>query len=375
MVQMTSMGTPRTIMNDENAETGRFQDEGREYDAILVMSFGGPEGIEDVVPFLENVTRGRNIPRERLEEVGEHYYMFDGVSPINAQNRTLIDALREELAEHDIDMPIYFGNRNWYPMIGDTMQRMKDDGVKRAISFFTSGFSCYSGCRQYRENIVDAQKYVGEGAPRVDKTRMFYNHPLYIEVCAENLNNALAQFPEDERDDVAIAFTAHSIPMGMARNSDYEVQLMEASRLTAQMAGVENWNLVYQSRSGPPHIPWLEPDILDYMDELNEQGVKNMVILPIGFISDHMEVMFDLDVEAKEKAEEHAMKMVRAASAGTHPKFISMIRELIVERMTENPERRALGERGPNHDVCPVNCCLPGVRPRPRKPEAEKTES
>ncbi|MEM6529231.1 MAG: ferrochelatase, partial [Chloroflexota bacterium] len=293
MVQMTSMGTPRTIMNDENAETGRFQDEGREYDAILVMSFGGPEGIEDVVPFLENVTRGRNIPRERLEEVGEHYYMFDGVSPINAQNRTLIDALREELAEHDIDMPIYFGNRNWYPMIGDTMQRMKDDGVKRAISFFTSGFSCYSGCRQYRENIVDAQKYVGEGAPRVDKTRMFYNHPLYIEVCAENLNNALAQFPEDERDDVAIAFTAHSIPMGMARNSDYEVQLMEASRLTAQMAGVENWNLVYQSRSGPPHIPWLEPDILDYMDELNEQGVKNMVILPIGFISDHMEVMFD----------------------------------------------------------------------------------
>jgi len=373
MVQMTSMGTPRTLMNDENADIGRFQDEGREYDAVLVMSFGGPEGIEDVVPFLENVTRGRNIPRERLKEVGEHYYMFDGVSPINAQNRALIDALRVELDAHDIDSPIYFGNRNWYPMIGDTMEQMKQDGVKRVIAFFTSAFSSYSGCRQYRENIVNTQLQVGEGAPRVDKTRVFYNHPNYIEVCADNLTKALEEFSEDERDTVSIAFTAHSIPMGMAKNSDYEAQLMESCRLTAEKVGIENWELVYQSRSGPPHIPWLEPDILDHMDELNEQGVKNMVILPIGFISDHMEVMFDLDVEANDKAEEHGMKMVRAASAGTHPKFVAMIRELIQERMTDNPDRRYLGERGANHDVCPLNCCLPGSRPRPTKPQEQES--
>ncbi len=362
---MTSNEYPVTIMNPENMRIDRFQDEGREYDAILVMSFGGPEGIEEVVPFLQNVTKGRNIPRERLEEVGEHYYMFDGVSPINQQNRDLIDALRKELDAHDIDLPIYFGNRNWKPFIADTMQQMKDDGVKRALAFFTSGYSCYSGCRQYRENIVDAQAAIGEGAPVFDKIRVFYNHPNFIEVNTENLEKALAQFPEEKRDQVHVAFTAHSIPMGMANNSAYEAQLTETARLVAEMAGITDWKLVYQSRSGPPHIPWLEPDILDHMDELHEQGRDDVVILPLGFISDHMEVMFDLDVEAKDKAEEHGMTMVRAASAGTHPKFISMIRELVQERMTENPTRRYLGSRGPNHDVCPAMCCLEGSKKRP----------
>lgn len=357
---------PRTIMNLENLDIGRFQEEGREYDAILVMSFGGPEGIDDVIPFLQNVTRGRNIPVERLEEVSHHYKMFDGVSPLNAQNRALIDALRKELKAHGINLPIYFGNRNWHPLIGETMQQMKDDGVKRAIAFFTSGFSCYSGCRQYRENIVEAQQIAGEGAPVFDKIRVFYNHPGFIEPNVENLQNALAQFPEDRRESVHVAFTAHSIPMGMARNSDYEIQLTEASRIVAEMAGVKHWELVYQSRSGPPQMPWLEPDILDHMDTLYEQDVTDLIILPIGFISDHMEVMFDLDVEAVDKAKEHGMTMVRAASVGTHPKFIAMIRELIQERMLDNPVRRCLGERGPNHDVCPANCCLPGTRPRPQ---------
>lgn len=356
---------PRTIMNPENAMIDRFQDEARDYDAILVMSFGGPEGQDDVIPFLENVTRGRNIPRERLEEVSHHYRMFGGVSPINAQNLALIDALREELKAHDIDLPIYFGNRNWYPLITDTMQQMKADGVKRALTFFTSAYSSYSGCRQYRENIVDAQQIVGEDAPVFDKLRVFYNHPGFIETNLDNLNKALSEFAEDERQSIHVAFTAHSIPMGMARNCAYEAQLMETARLVAEAAGIESWKLVYQSRSGAQHIPWLEPDILDHMDALHEQGVKNLVIMPVGFISDHMEVMFDLDVEAKEKAEEYGMKMVRVPSAGTHPRFIAMIRELIQERMVANPERPYLGDRGANHDVCPANCCLPGTRPVP----------
>ncbi len=374
---MTEMSKPRTIMNVENLDIGRFQDEGREYDAVLVMSFGGPEGMDDVIPFLENVTRGRNIPRERLAEVGEHYSMFGGVSPLNAQNRALIDKLRDELDAHGINIPIYFGNRNWHPLIGETMRQMQEDGVKRAVTFFTSGFSCYSGCRQYRENIVEAQQTLGDDAPRFDKTRMFYNHPNYIQVCAESLQNALAQFPEDVRDEVKIAFTAHSIPMGMARNSDYEVQLTESSRLTAEAVGItdDRWQLVYQSRSGPPSMPWLEPDIVDYVEELHEQGVQNLIIMPIGFISDHMEVLFDLDVEAKDKADELGMTIARAATAGTHPAFISMIRELIQERMTDNPTRRYLGERGANHDVCPASCCLPGTRPRPTTTQTEQAES
>ena len=353
-----------TLMNPENADLmGKYQNESRDYDALLVMSFGGPEGQDDVIPFLENVTRGRGIPRERLEKVSHHYRMFGGVSPINVQNRDLIAALEVELAEHGINLPIYFGNRNWHPMIDDTMAQMKADGVKRALVFFTSAFSSYSGCRQYRENIVDAQTGIGDDAPVFDKIRVFYNHPGFVETNSENLRHALEQFPETQREDIHVAFTAHSIPMGMARNCDYEAQLIDSATLTAEMAGVSDWSLVYQSRSGPPQVPWLEPDILDHMDSLHQQGVSDLVIMPIGFVSDHMEVMFDLDVEATDKAQELGMTMVRAASAGTHAKFVSMIRELIEERMTANPVRRTLGSRGPKHDVCPLNCCLSGARP------------
>lgn len=363
-----------SIYGAQSADAPIYQNEARDYDAILVMSFGGPEGLDDVMPFLENVTRGRNIPRERLLEVAEHYRHFDGISPINAQNRALISALEDELREHDIGLPIYFGNRNWHPMITDTVQQMKDDGIRRALAFFTSSFSSYSGCRQYREDIQQAIETVGAGAPEIDKIRVFYNHPEFINPVVDNIRSAIEQFPQDERETVHIAFTAHSIPMGMARNSAYEMQLKESCRIVAEIIGTENYQLVYQSRSGPPHMPWLEPDILDYMDDIAGQGVKNLVIMPIGFVSDHLEVLFDLDTEAVQKADELGMRMVRAATVGTARPFVRMIRELIVERMTDNPDRPVLGDLPANHDICPIDCCLPGTRPRPQStPNNEAT--
>ncbi|MCA9892791.1 MAG: ferrochelatase [Anaerolineae bacterium] len=347
-----------TIYGAQTAEAPLFDEQARDYDAILVMSFGGPEGQDDVIPFLQKVAGGRNIPAERLEEVAVHYRDFGGVSPINAQNRALIAALEQELAAHDIDLPVYFGNRNWHPFIEDTIRRMRDDGVKRVLTFFTSAFSSYSGCRQYREDIIRASEPI-EGAPTFDRLRTFYNHPGFINPMIENTRAAFEQFPSDQREDVQLIFTAHSIPLGMAHNSDYEAQLKEACRLVAEGIGRKDYVLVYQSRSGPPHVPWLEPDICDYLREIGQQGVKQVVMVPIGFISDHMEVMFDLDTEAMQVAEEMGMNLVRAATVGTHPQFISMIRELILERMTENPQRRALGTCGPSHDICPVGCCLP----------------
>lgn len=364
-----------SVQGAQTADAPKYDNEAKPYDAILVMSFGGPEGLDDVIPFMENVTRGRGIPRERLEEVSEHYKMFGGVSPINAQNRALIAALEEELAEHGPNLPVYFGNRNWHPMIEDTLRQMKADGVKRALAFFTSGFSCYSGCRQYREDIMKAQAAVGEGAPEVDKIRVFYNHPGFINPVVDNVKTALNAWPEDQRDNVHIVFTAHSIPMGQARNSAYEVQLKESCRIVADILGTEDYVLVYQSRSGPPSMPWLEPDILDYMEEIHAQGRNDLIIMPIGFVSDHMEVMFDLDTEAQELAEELGMKMVRAKSVGTAQPFVRMIRDLVVERMTENPERPALGSRPANHDICPVNCCMPGTRPRPSAAASQPAEA
>lgn len=353
-----------SIFGAQTADAPKFDEAAREYDALLVMSFGGPEGMDDVIPFLENVTRGRNIPRARLEEVAHHYEHFGGISPITAQNRALIAALETELSAHGIDLPVYFGNRNWHPFIADTICQMKADGVRRALVFVTSAFSSYSGCRQYREDIIRASEEVG-GAPAFDKLRMFYNHPGFIGPNAENLRKALAQFPPHHRPDVRVAFTAHSVPMGMANGSAYVRQLQEACRLVAEQAGVAHYELVYQSRSGAPHIPWLEPDILDHMEALSAQGFSNLVIHPIGFISDHMEVLYDLDTEAVEKAHGLGMTMVRAATVGTHPAFVAMIRELIVERMTANPARRAIGAYGPNHDICPLDCCLKGDSPRP----------
>lgn len=336
-----------------------------QFDAILLVSFGGPEGPDDVMPFLENVLRGKPVPRERMLEVAEHYQHFDGVSPINEQNRNLIGALRKELDENKVDLPIYWGNRNWHPLLPDVVEEMRADGKQKVIAFFTSMFSCYSGCRQYRENIIDACEQVGESAPMIQKVRKGFNHPLFIEAQAELVGQSLESFSKEQRSATKILFTAHSIPMSMAENSRYVAQLTEASRLVAEQLGHKSWELVYQSRSGPPQQPWLEPDVCDRIEELAGEGVKSFAVVPIGFISDHMEVLFDLDTEAKETCEKLEVDFVRAPTVGVHPKFVAMIRELLEERIYDLPERRSIGELGPSHDVCPADCCL---YPRPQRP-------
>ncbi|HMO99567.1 MAG TPA: ferrochelatase [Kiritimatiellia bacterium] len=330
------------------------------YDAILIMSFGGPEGMNDVMPFLDNVLRGRNVPEARKKEVAHHYELFGGVSPINRQNEALRDALVAELARHGITLPVHLGNRNWKPFVTDIVRDMKDAGVEKFLAFVTSGFSCYSGCRQYREDMMRACEAAGYEAPIFDKIRVYYNHPDFIAVTAEHWRQALASFPEERRERVHTAFTAHSIPMAMAERCAYDVQLRTACELTAEAAGIPNWKLVYQSRSGPPHQPWLDPDICDHIRDLHAQGVRELIVHPIGFISDHMEVLYDLDHEALDLCQELGITMKRAATPGVHPRFVSMVAELIRERMDPSLPKRALGSRGPNHDVCPVNCCQSG---------------
>ncbi|HUQ30859.1 MAG TPA: ferrochelatase, partial [Pyrinomonadaceae bacterium] len=272
-------------------------------------------------------------------------------------------ALEKELKDEGPRLPIYWGNRNWHPMLPDTLRRMRDDGIKRALAFFTSAYSSYSGCRQYREDIMRAQAEVGEGAPQVDKLRAFYNHPGFIEPNVDNVRAALAQIPLERRDRAMIAFTAHSIPLIMSANCDYEVQLSETCRLVAEGVGHTDWRLVFQSRSGPPTQPWLAPDICDYLKELKEAGIEDVVIAPVGFISDHMEVLYDLDTEARALCEKIGLNMVRAPTVGSHPAFIRMIRELILERVVPATPRSYLGTRGASHDVCPVDCCLISARP------------
>ena len=324
------------------------------YDAVLVLSFGGPEKPEDVIPFLENVLRGRNVPRERMLEVAEHYYHFGGKSPINDQNRALVAALEEELSRNGPRLPVYWGNRNWHPLLADTLRRMQSDGVKRVIAYATSAFSSYSGCRQYLEDIQRARQEAGPQAPEVDKLRLFYNHPSFIDAAAERVREALDRVPRDRRSDAAVLFTAHSVPLSMAASSDYVQQLNEACRLVAGRLALPAWHLVYQSRSGPPAQPWLEPDIGDALRAI-EAG-RIVVVAPIGFISDHMEVLYDLDTEARAICEEAGLTMLRAATVGNHPKFISMIRELILERMGQCPAR-AIGNFPPHQDICPAGCC------------------
>jgi ferrochelatase len=358
------MSTNSASQLGETEEPCSSGDNIHRYDAVLVVSFGGPEDPSDVMPFLENVLRGRNVPRERLLEVAEHYQHFGGVSPINQQNRELIAALRGEFAQHGPHLPIYWGNRNWHPLLPDTLAQMAADGVKRAIALFTSAFSSYSGCRQYRENIAAASEIVGKHAPQIDKLRMFFNHPGFIEPMLENTRSALEKIPADRRNQAHVVYTAHSIPLSMAKGCRYELQLREACQLMSTALGRENDPLVYQSRSGPPQQPWLEPDIGDHLRTVAQQGnVRDVVIVPIGFISDHMEVLFDLDTEAKAVCAELGLNYFRAATVGTHPKFVRMIRDLIIERMTPGCERVTLGSLGPSHDICPEDCCLPPSRP------------
>ncbi len=332
------------------------------YDAILIVSFGGPEGRDDVMPFLENVLRGKNVPRERMLAVAEHYYQFGGVSPINEQNRQLIAALEKELAEHGPRLPIYWGNRNWHPLLPDTLRQMKHDGIRRALAFVTSAFSSYSSCRQYLEDIDRAQTEVGEGAPQVDKIRPFFNHPGFIEAVADRASDALAEIPADRRAHARILYTAHSIPNAMAAGCEYEQQLQEASRLVSERLGNPPWQLVYQSRSGPPMQPWLEPDICDAIEELARQHeLQDLVVVPIGFVSDHVEVIYDLDTEARQACERLGINMVRAKTVGTHPRFIRMVRQLIAERLQGTP-RASIGDLAPCPDQCAANCCPSGRR-------------
>lgn len=334
------------------------------FDALLVLSFGGPETEPDVIPFLENVLRGKNVPRERLLEVAEHYYHFGGRSPINDQNRELIAALRQELAAHGPQLPVYWGNRNWHPLLADTVREMQRDGVRRALVFATSAFGSYSGCRQYRQDLAGVATEV-EDAPALEKIRHFYNHPLFVQVMAERVRDAVGRIPEDRRAGIRYLYTAHSIPVSMAESGPYVRQLQEACRLVADAAGVTNWELVYQSRSGPPTQPWLEPDIGDALRAARAAGATDAVVTPLGFISDHMEVLYDLDTEAAGLSEEICLNLVRAGTAGAHPKFVRMIRELILER-TAGTERQALGVLGPSADVCAATCCPTPVRPGAR---------
>jgi protoporphyrin/coproporphyrin ferrochelatase len=339
------------------------------HDAILIVGFGGPEGRDDVLPFLENVTRGRNVPRTRLLEVALHYDHFGGASPINGQVRELISALRPELRGRGILLPIYWGNRNWHPLLADALAQMTGDGVKRCLAVVLAAYSSYSSCRQYREDIARASAIVGSSAPHVDKVRVFYNHPEFIAANAHRVIEAFESFSADRRTHVDVAFTAHSIPASMAQCCDYEHQLGEACRSVALAAGVqdERWKLVYQSRSGRPGDPWLEPDILEYLRDLKARGSRGVLIHPIGFLSDHVEVLYDLDHEARLCCEQIGLEMARSRTVGTHPRFVSMLGELISERVDADakPRGRAVGGDGPSHDVCPEGCCLVGRPPRP----------
>jgi ferrochelatase len=339
-------------------------------DALLVLSFGGPEGLDEVRPFLENVVRGRGVPPERLDAVEEHYRHFGGVSPLNARNREIIAALRQRT-----DLPVYFGNRNWHPLVEDTVAEMARAGVRRALVFATSAYGGYSACRQYQEDIERARKAVGEGAPELVKLRHFFDHPDFIAANADAVREAAGSLPADVRDVARLVFTAHSVPVAAdvaagppeEGGHRYSRQVGETARLVAAELGVEEYDVVWQSRSGPPQVPWLEPDIVDHIETLHARGVPAVIVSPVGFVSDHVEVVWDLDTEAKERAAELGMGFARAATAGPDPRFADMVVELMAERLHEAAPRR-LGEVPGggctvNGAPCAVGCCVPARRP------------
>lgn len=332
------------------------------YDAILLLSFGGPEGMPDVMPFLENVTRGRNIPTERLQAVAHHYEIFGGVSPINENNRKLIAALESALHREGIALPIYWGNRNWHPFVEDTFKDMIAAGIRKVIVFVTSAYGSFSGCRMYLNDLERASAAAGEESPLAHKLPLFYDHPLFIEANSDHLLKALSVLPQDRAEKAQIVFTAHSVPQSMATNCLYEEQLACTASLIAQKTGRSNYAVVYQSRSGPPGQPWLGPDICDYLKELSQgsPALKDVIVQPIGFISDHMEVMYDIEVEAKQVAAQCGLNLIRAATAGIHPSFVQMIVELIKSRL-QNPE-------GENFLSCPRDCCPSGAPAAPSRP-------
>ena len=348
------------------------------YDAILLAGFGGPEGQDDVIPFLRNVTRGRGIPDERLEEVAHHYRHYGGISPINSQNRALKAALEAELASRGVNLPVIWGNRNWDPYLADVITQAHADGYTNLLALATSAYSSYSSCRQYREDFAQALITTGlEGAVHIDKVRQFFDHPGFVLPFIEGVTAGLAEVAEaipgiDLAREVEVLFTTHSIPStdaarsgpaerGFGEGGAYQAQHLAVAEVVIAAATAEavNWQLVYQSRSGPPSMPWLEPDINDVIAELPSRGIRAVVIVPLGFVSDHMEVLWDLDNEAMETAAENGLHAVRVPTPGTNPAYVSGLVDLVMERVNDVPaeERPAMTELGPWYDVCRPGCC------------------
>jgi ferrochelatase len=360
-------------------------------EAVLLVSFGGPEGPDDVVPFLENVGRGKNIPRARLQQVAERYLRLGGVSPHNAAMRALLRAVAEELKSHGLPLAVYWGNRCWHPLLGEVLGQMAAAGIRRAAAFVTSAFGSYPGCRAYLEAIQQAREEVGPRAPLVKKLRLYYNHPGFIAAVAERVIEACHRLPEARRPAARLLFTAHSIPLEMAQRCPYEQQLQEACRLVAETLSASGahmacsaallsdsranaeaaglafapgnalatWTLAFQSRSGPPGEPWLGPEVTEVLHGFARSGARDVIISPIGFVCENMDVAYDLDVEAVALCAELGINYVRAATVGAHPRFVRMVRELIEERLGNSPRRAALGTHGPPPDNCPTDCCLP----------------
>ena len=347
------------------------------YDAVLLTSFGGPEGPDEVMPFLERVTAGRGVPRERLEEVSHHYLALGGVSPINDQNRALLQAMRKEFAARSIDLPIYWGNRNSDPYFADALREIHENGHRSVLTLVTSAYSSYSGCRQYRENLAKALLETDlVGKLKIDKIRHYFDHPGFVTPFAQGLARAIDESHAAglKADEVKIFFTTHSIPDSMADTSGpigmresykggmYVAQHETTAGLVAAHAKlytelqIPEWKLVYQSRSGAPSIPWLSPDIGDAILDAAKTGIKGVIVIPIGFVSDHVEVIWDLDNEAKEIAEENHLFFARVATPGIAPEFVTAIAELVEERINGAP-KKFLSELGPWADFCAVGCC------------------
>ncbi|MGK2903435.1 MAG: ferrochelatase [Mycobacterium sp.] len=345
-----------------------------EFDAVLLLSFGGPEGPDQVMPFLENVTRGRGIPRERLEAVAEHYQHFGGVSPINAINRALIHQIERVLADEGRDLPVYFGNRNWEPYAENTVAAMRDNGVRRAAVFATSAWGGYSGCAQYQEDISRAQAAVGDSAPELVKLRQYFDHPLFVEMFADAIAEAAATLPEELRAGARLVFTAHSIPLRAASRCGtdlYERQVGYASSLVAAAAGYGDFDLVWQSRSGPPQVPWLEPDVGDHLDILIERGVKAVIVCPIGFVADHIEVVWDLDNELAEQADAAGVALARVSTPNAQRRFAELVVGLIDELQLGRDPARVIGSQpvpGYGNSINGAFCtpsCEPATAARP----------
>jgi ferrochelatase len=335
-----------------------------EFDAVLLLSFGGPEGPEQVRPFLENVTRGRNVPPERLDDVAEHYMHFGGVSPINGINRALITELRAELADSGLDLPVYFGNRNWDPYLEDAVIAMRDNGIRRAAVFTTSAWSGYSSCTQYVEDIARARRVTGSDAPELVKLRPYFDHPLFVEMFVDAIAAAADTLPAELRDEARLVFTAHSVPVAADRRCGpnlYSRQVAYAARLVAAAAGYADYDLAWQSRSGPPQVPWLEPDVADHLTTLAAAGTRAVIVCPIGFVADHIEVVWDLDYELRSQAEAIGVAFARVGTPNADRRFARLATGLIDEfRYGREPARVS----GPD----PVSGCLASINGEPCRP-------